>query len=137
MPQAISKFDSRRTFHGLSKIKFNLAYLKLNAKPFFDCIEKMRTCRSPIFEADLKLQLYGVNEACYPTSSTVIETSKTTMDSRQQIPSSVKNTSHQQTAPLDDGGEFNWKWLQDVPGCKCKLRDYFMDQVKHFLNVQI
>lgn len=83
----------------------------------------MRTCRSPIFEADLKLHLYSVNEACYPTSSVVIETSKNSMDSRH-MPSTVQNTSHQLTPPLDDG-EFNWKWLQDEPGCKCKLRLLF------------
>lgn len=80
----------------------------------------MRTCRSPIFEADLKLHLYGVNEACLPASSKIIESSKNSMDSRQ-IPSSVKNTSQHPTPPMADD-EFNWKWLQDEPGCKRKLR---------------
>lgn len=80
----------------------------------------MRTCRSPIFEADLKLQLYSVNEACFPASSTIIESGRNAMDSRQ-IPSSVKSVSQHPIPPLADG-EFSWKWLQDEPGCKRKLR---------------
>lgn len=82
--------------------------------------EKMRTCRSPIFEADLKLHLYGVNEICPAASSALIESGRNSMDSRQ-IPSSVKSTSQHPTPPMADG-EFNWKWLQDEPGCKRKLR---------------
>lgn len=84
----------------------------------------MRTCRSPIFEADLKLHLYSINEACFQTSSAIIETCKSSMDPHQ-ISSCVKSPSHHLTPlPLADG-EFNWKWLQDEPGCKCKLRLLF------------
>lgn len=94
----------------------------------------MRTCRSPIFEADLKLHLYSVNEACFQTSSTFVENWKNSMDSRQ-MPSNMKCTSHHLTSPMADD-EFNWKWLQDEPACTSKLR-LFIGLSKHFLNVQI
>lgn len=83
----------------------------------------MRTCRSPVFEADLKLHLYSVNDACVLTSSAVVENRKNSLEPRQ-VPSSVKNTSqysHQLTHSSDDD-EFNWKWLRDEPDCKCKMR---------------
>lgn len=94
----------------------------------------MRTCRSPIFEADLKLHMYSVNESCSPSSSAFGESSKNLTDLRP-IPSSVKNILHQRT-PTSDDSEFNWKWLQDEPDCKCKTRLFFFGLSKLLRNVQ-
>lgn len=100
----------------------------------------MRTCRSSIFEADLKLHLYSVNDACVLTSSAVVENRKNSFETRQ-IPSTMKNTSHHLT-PSSDDSEFDWKWLRkDEPDCKCKTRLFsflfLFGLNKHLLNVRI